>query len=85
VERVVVDDAAAREVVAMQFAGGWSIARLAEEWARSPEWVEESIRRALLAHIPRRDGGLKVSRTEVRLQRSEDLLAIRGAQGKLEL
>jgi hypothetical protein len=57
---------AAREVVAMQFAGGMSIARLAEEWERSAEWVEESIRLALLESIPKRDGGLKAPRKEVR-------------------
>lgn len=75
----------AREVVAMQFAGGMSIARLAEDWEREPAWVEESIRRALLEQIPKRAGGLKASRTEVRAERSEELEAVRGMQGELEL
>jgi hypothetical protein len=78
-------DAAAREVVAMQFAGGMSIARLAEAWERDAGWVEESIRRALLETIPQRDGGLKVPRAEARAERSEELEAARGVQGELDL
>jgi len=78
------DDQAAREVVAMQFAGGMSIARLAEEWDRDPEWVEEAIRQALLATIPERDGGLKVPRSLARAERSEELEAVKAAQSTLE-
>jgi hypothetical protein len=79
-----VDDDAAREVVAMQFAGGMSIARLAQEWERDPGWVEDVIRQALLESIPKRDGGLKVSRVEARNARSEDV-APEVVQGCLEL
>jgi hypothetical protein len=79
-----IEDAGAREVVAMQFAGGRSIAQLAEEWERSAEWVEESIRRSLLEMIPKRDGGMKVSRSEARALRSGELQAVREAQAKLE-
>jgi hypothetical protein len=77
------DDKAAREVVAMQFAAGSSIAGLAEDWEREPEWVEQAIREALLATIPQRDGGLKVPRGAVRAERSEELEQIRGAQSEL--
>ncbi len=77
------DDQAAREVVAMQFAGGMSIARLAEEWERDQEWVEEAIRQALLEEIPERDGGLKVSRRTIRAERAEEHEAVRDAQGAL--
>jgi hypothetical protein len=77
-------DEAAREVVAMQFAGGKTVAQLAEEWERTAEWVEDAIRAALLESIPVRDGGMKVSRSEARAQRSEELQGIRGAQAKLE-
>jgi hypothetical protein len=66
------DDQAAREVVAMQFAGGMSIARLAESWERDAAWVEEAIRHALLENIPKRDGGLKPSRSEIRAERGEE-------------
>lgn len=76
------DDAAA-EVVAMQFAAGRQIAQLAEEWDRDAQWVEEAIRQALLAGIPRRDGGLKPSRSEVRAERSGELTAVREAQLEL--
>ncbi len=50
----------------MQFAGGMSVAQVAAAWDRDAEWVEEAIRRALLEYIPRRDGGLKASRSELR-------------------
>lgn len=70
-------------MVAMQFAGGMSIARLAQDWERSLEWVEQAIREALLATIPQRDGGLKVPRGAVRAERSEELEQIRGAQSEL--
>ncbi len=76
-------DCAAREVVAMQFAGGRTIAHLATEWERSAEWVEDAIRMALLESIPKRDGGMKLSRSEARAQRSEDLQGIREAQTTL--
>jgi hypothetical protein len=65
-------DAAAGEVAAMQFAGGMSIAELAVEWDRDVEWVERVVRRKMLEYIPRRDGGLKASRSEVRRQQSEE-------------
>jgi hypothetical protein len=80
-----VDDQAAGEVVAMQFAGGMSIAQLATDWERDTAWVEDAIRRALLATIPQRDGGLKVSRSEARAARSEELEEIRDSQGMLDL
>lgn len=60
-----------REVVAMQFAGGRSVAELAEEWDRDRGWVEDAIRQALLETIPRRDGGLKSTRAETRAEREE--------------
>ena len=69
----------------MQFAGGKSIAQLAEEWEQSPEWVEESIRLALLESIPRRDGGLKPSRTELRAERCEERKALQELQSELDL
>ncbi len=59
-----------REVVAMMFAGGRSIAGLAEEWECEADDVEEAIRLALLESIPKRDGGLKESRRDVRAERS---------------
>jgi hypothetical protein len=77
------DDQAAREVAAMQFAGGMSIARLAEEWERDAAWVEESIRLALLESIPKRDGGLKVSKVEARAEISQELKAAREMQLEL--
>jgi uncharacterized protein YbbK (DUF523 family) len=77
------DDQAAREVVAMQFAGGRSIAQLAEEWERDQAWVEEAIRQALLEEIPERDGGLKVPRGRMRAERAEESEATRKAQGAL--
>jgi uncharacterized protein YbbK (DUF523 family) len=79
------DDQAVREVVAMQFAGGMSIARLAEEWERDQAWVEEAIRQALLEEIPERYGGLKVPRRTVRAERTGELQELREAQGVLEL
>ena len=77
------DDAAAREVVAMQFAGGMSIARLVEDWERDASWVEAAIRAALLKTIPVRDGGSKTPRAEARAERAEELEAIHGAQVSL--
>ncbi len=67
----------------MQFAGGMSIAELAAEWDRDEEWVESAVRRELLKLIPRRDGGLKATRAEMRLESSEALAAVREAQGTL--
>jgi hypothetical protein len=77
------DDAG--EVAAMQFAGGMAIAEVAALWERNAAWVEEAIRRALLESIPRRDGGLKAPRAEVRSERSEQLETIRGTQKALAL
>jgi hypothetical protein len=67
-------DNAAAEVAAMQFAGGMSITRVAELWEKDSLWVEGAIRQALLASIPRRDGGTKVSRTDVRAERRAEAL-----------
>lgn len=64
------DDEAAREVAAMQFAGGMSIERVAEAWERDTDWVEAAVREAMLQSIPKRRGGLKPSRAEVRAERS---------------
>ncbi len=75
---------AAAEVVAAQFAGGKSVAQLAGEWERDAEWVEDAIRGAMLAAIPRRDGGMKASRAEERAERSGERHAIRGRQTRLE-
>lgn len=74
------DDNAAREVVAMQFAGGISIARLAEQWERDAVWVEEAVRQALLASIPKRFGGLK----EARVAAIEAEASEQDGQGELE-
>ena len=77
---------AAQDVVAMQFAGGASVARLAREWDRDAAWVEEAIRVALLRAIPKRDGGLKEPRAQERRERaeqSEQAQALEGAQGSL--
>jgi hypothetical protein len=79
------DEQAAREVVAMQFAGGMSIARLAEDWERDRAWVEEAIRLALLETIPKRNGGLKAPRVEMRrAAREEEMEAAREVQQKLK-
>jgi hypothetical protein len=76
------DDAAAQ--VAGLFAGGMSIAQLADEWGEDAAWVEAAIRVALLGYIPKREGGTKISRTEARAERKEDVRALRAAQGVLE-
>lgn len=68
----------------MQFAGGMSIARIAEDWERDAEWVEAAIRRALLGSIPRRHGGLKMSRREAAKERSGERAARQGLQGDLK-
>lgn len=74
------DDQAAREVAAMQFAGGMSIDQVAEAWERDAEWVEDAIRQAMLKSIPRRDGGLKAPRTETRAENAEEMVAAREAR-----
>jgi hypothetical protein len=74
----------AREVAAMQFAGGMSIARLAEDWERDAAWVEESIRMALLDSIPRRSGGRKLPRTELRKARRLQIVGSDMEQPTLE-
>lgn len=77
-------DAGAREVAAMQFAGGVPIAQLAEMWERDQAWVEEAIRRALLEYIPRRDGGLRATRVETRAANAQEMEVVREAQGELK-
>lgn len=77
-------DDSAREVAAMQFAGGMAIAQIAEHWERDASWVEEAIRQALLKSIPKRDGGLKAPRAEMRGVRSEEIEALREVQQKLK-
>lgn len=67
----------------MQFAGGMSIARVAEAWERDAAWVEAAIRRALLESIPRRDGGLKAPRVETRAANAAAQEAAQPAQGEL--
>ncbi|MGA9070539.1 MAG: hypothetical protein WB424_09820 [Terracidiphilus sp.] len=61
----------AAEVAAMQFAGGLSIARVAELWDRDAEWVEDAVRSAFLEWIPKRAGGLKATRAEAKAARRE--------------
>lgn len=77
----------ARDVVAMQFAGGRSIAQLVMEWESTEAWVEDAIRQALLREIPQKDGGLKPprrqSQAERALAREGELEEIRSAQGVL--
>ncbi len=77
-----IDDQAAADVAAMQFAGGMTIAAVAEQWERDPVWVEGAVRRALLASIPRRDGGLKDPRAGERAARSNELADVREAQAE---
>lgn len=78
-------DALDGEVVAMQFAGGRSVARLAEDWERDVAWVEAAVRRALLEQIPQRVGGLKPSRAHIRTERDEEQMQLDGLQARLEL
>lgn len=59
----------AAEVAAMQFAGGMPVERVAALWDRDEAWVLKSVRMALLGSIPKRDGGLKITRTEARAAR----------------
>ncbi len=68
----------------MQFAGGMSIAQIAEQWERDVFWVEGAIRQALLASIPRREGGLKPPRTEMRAARKGEQDALCEMQSELE-
>lgn len=56
-------------VVGAQFAAGMSISRLAADWELTPEDVEELVRRELLRHVPRRNGGAKPPRREVSVMR----------------
>jgi len=77
------EDKAAREVAAMQFAGGESIEWIAAHWERDAAWVAQSIREALLVHIPQRDGGLKLRRTVSRAERSGELQAAKELQQAL--
>lgn len=67
----------------MQFAGGRAMAQIAADWERDIAWVEAAVRRALLSSIPRRVGGLKPSRAEVRNERSEETQAAQALQGSL--
>lgn len=73
----------AREVIAMQFAGGMSIARLAQEWELDVIEVESAIRVSLLATIPQRNGGLKVARSTMRKARRAMMSGRSEAQPKL--
>lgn len=79
------EDADRARVVAMQFAGGMSIAQLMETWERDAAWVEAAVRQALLEMIPERDGGLKAPRAEIRAAKSEELESLRGVQRVLGL
>jgi hypothetical protein len=78
-------DALDAEVVAMQFAGGRSLAQLAVDWERDIAWVEAAVRRALLEQIPQRAGGLKPSRANSRTERELEVAAATGLQGSLDL
>lgn len=77
------DDLGAQQVAAMQFAGGRSMAQVAEQWDRDLEWVEGAVRRVLLATIPERDGGTKVPRAEVQADRRMDAEQYEGLQAQL--
>ena len=70
------EDDAAAEVAAMQFAGGMTIAQVADLWQRAAGWVEDAVRRALREQIPRKDGGLKEPRAETRAARSMEGAAV---------
>lgn len=83
-ERNGLSDEAAGEVAAMQFAGGRSVAEVAAAWERDAAWVEAAVRRALRTHIPRRDGGLKETRAELRGERRDERDAVMCAQRSLE-
>lgn len=60
------------EVIAAQFAGGMSIARLASEWDLCEGLVEAAVRHELRLLIPRWAGGLKASRDEMRRSREQE-------------
>lgn len=79
------DEIGVAQVVAMQFAGGLSIERLAEEWERDTGWIQEAIRRALRETIPKRNGGMKISRRAASRERGVRTAARREAQASLEL
>lgn len=59
----------ATDVIAAQFAGGLSIARLAQDWELDEAAVEMAVRHELRKLIPRWAGGLKPTRDEMRKQR----------------
>lgn len=75
---------AAAEVAAMQFAGGMTMARVAELWDRDVSWVERAVRDALLRTIPLRDGGTKVTRVEARAERQAEALVDAGQTALFE-
>lgn len=72
------------EVAAMQFAAGRSMEQVAVEWERDVAWVEEAVRRALLASIPERVGGLKAARDPGRGERSAARSRLEEMQRRLE-
>jgi hypothetical protein len=78
------DDLGTAQVVAMQFAGGRLIAQLADEWERDAAWVEEAIRRALRETIPKRNGGMKISKRAASRERSAQVATRREAQASLK-
>ena len=63
------DEGAPADVIAAQFAGGLSIARLAEEWDVDHAAVEDAVRSQFRLLIPRWAGGEKPTRDELRKQR----------------
>jgi hypothetical protein len=67
----------------MQFAGGLTIDEVAAQWERDAAWVEDAIRRTLLESIPQRAGGLRIPRSAVRAERSDEKHAAAGLQGML--
>ena len=73
------------EIAAMQFAGGRSLAQLAVDWDRDIGWVEVAVRRALLATIPQREGGLKPAREVGRRERREEASNAMEQQGVLNM
>lgn len=71
------------DVIAAQFAAGLSIRRLAMDWGLDEAMIELAIRSQFRMLIPRRAGGDKPSRTEVRAMRSARRQAARRAQSTL--
>jgi hypothetical protein len=65
------EDEAAGEVAAMQFAGGRTIADVAAEWERDAAWLEAAIRQALRVRMTEREGGLRPTRAAERAERNE--------------